>query len=164
MRGAAARDFGRGQGGEVRASPQRAVSTEPTKATAKRPAARRVFAQRAVWLRCSSVEDPPGIFSFVAPDTALCAKTAPLRIFRQALTRSRSSAPCRSRLSKRSQCSSSLSRCRLNDCWRVPKLSEQPILRPRKRTTQWLGFIISLSPKAAGRSRLSRSSHSWWRR
>jgi len=43
-RGAAARDFGCGQGGEVGASPQRAVTTEPTQATDKRPAARRVFA------------------------------------------------------------------------------------------------------------------------
>jgi len=52
----------------------------------KRPAARMVFAQKAVWLRCSSVDDPPGIFSFVAPrHTAFCAKTAPLIIFRQAL-------------------------------------------------------------------------------
>ena len=40
------------------ASPKRAVTTEPTLAKAKRPAARRVFAQQAVWLRCSSVEDP----------------------------------------------------------------------------------------------------------
>jgi len=87
LRCAAARDFGCGQGGEVRASPQRAVRTEPTKATGKRPAARRVFAQKAVWLRCSSVEDPPGIFSFVPPrHSAFCAKTAPLIIFRQALS------------------------------------------------------------------------------
>src|SRR5213075_883170 len=49
---------------EVRASPQRAVRTEPTQPTAERPAARRVFAQQARWLRCSSVEDPRGIFSF----------------------------------------------------------------------------------------------------
>src|SRR5712692_9786004 len=66
-RGAAARDFGCGQGGEFRASPQRAVRNESTPATDKRPAARRVFAEKTVWLRCSSVEDPPGIFSFVAP-------------------------------------------------------------------------------------------------
>ena len=45
-RGAAARDFGRGQGGEVGASPQQAVTTEPTPATGKRPAARRVFSKR----------------------------------------------------------------------------------------------------------------------
>jgi len=86
LRGAAVRDFGRGQGGEVRASPQRAVRTEPTQPTDERPTARRVFAQQARWLRCSSVEDPPGIFSFVAPRLrACCAKTAPLRVFRQAL-------------------------------------------------------------------------------
>src|SRR6267143_6446806 len=54
----AARDFGCGQGGEFRASPHRAVRNEPTPATGKRPAARRVFAEKAVWPRCSSVEDP----------------------------------------------------------------------------------------------------------
>src|SRR5262249_39678959 len=53
--GPAARDFGGGQGGEAGASPQRAVTVEPTQATAKRSAARRVFAQKARWLRCSSV-------------------------------------------------------------------------------------------------------------
>src|SRR6185437_13301062 len=59
----------------------------PTQAAGKRPAARRVFAEKAVWLRCSSVEDPPGIFSFVAPrHPAFSAKTAPSPIFRQALT------------------------------------------------------------------------------
>src|SRR5713226_7009657 len=76
-RGAAARDFGCGQGGEVEASPQRAVTTEPTPATDKRPAARRVFAEKAVWLRCSSVEDPPGIFSFVAPSGLFPENSAP---------------------------------------------------------------------------------------
>src|SRR5229473_2631212 len=84
-RGAAARDFGCGQGGEFRASPQRAVRNEPTPATDKRPAARRVFGEKAVRLRCSSVEDPPGIFSFVAPDTAFSPKTAPLVVSKQAL-------------------------------------------------------------------------------
>src|SRR6266852_1587815 len=85
-RGAAARDFGCGQGGEFRASPQRAVRNEPTPATDKRPAARRVFAEKAVWLRCSSVEDPPGIFSLVAPrHPAFSPKTAPLVVSKQAL-------------------------------------------------------------------------------
>src|SRR5216683_7113324 len=85
-RGAAARDFGCGQGGEFRASPQRAVRNEPTPATGKRPAARRVFAEKAVWLRCSSVEDPPGIFSFVASrHPAFSPKTAPLVVSKQAL-------------------------------------------------------------------------------
>ena len=37
-RGSAARDFGRSQGGEERASPKGAVSSEPTKAPGKRPA------------------------------------------------------------------------------------------------------------------------------
>ena len=62
-RGAAARDFGFGQGGEGGASPQRAVTTEPTPAKDKRPTARRVFAQKTVWLRCSSVEDPQGVLA-----------------------------------------------------------------------------------------------------
>src|ERR1700757_4805842 len=84
-KGAAAGDFGCGQGGEVRASPQRAVRAEPTQAAGKRPAARRVFAEKAAWLRCSSVEDPPGIFSFVAPrHPAFSAKTAPFLILKQA--------------------------------------------------------------------------------
>src|SRR5438445_5487854 len=42
----------------ARSAPQRAVRNEPTPATDKRPAARRVFAEKAVRLRCSSVEDP----------------------------------------------------------------------------------------------------------
>src|SRR5439155_24472905 len=66
-KGAAARDSGFGQGGEGGASPKRAVPTEPTLAKDKRAAAQRVFAQKVVWLRCSSVEDPQGVFSFVAP-------------------------------------------------------------------------------------------------
>ena len=57
-KGPAARDFGCGRGGEVRASPRRAVRAEPTKSTGKRPAARRVFAARLVWRRCSSLTDP----------------------------------------------------------------------------------------------------------
>src|SRR5713101_7186680 len=93
-RGAAARDFGCGQGGEFRASPQRAVRNEPTPATDKRPAARRVFAEKAVWLRCSSVEDPPGIFSFVAPrHPAFSPKTAPLVVAKQALREMRERFP-----------------------------------------------------------------------
>ena len=44
--------------------------------------------QKAVWLRCFSVEDPQGIFSFVAScHTAFRPKTEPLGIFRQALSR-----------------------------------------------------------------------------
>src|SRR6185503_4778885 len=83
--GAAAGDFGWGQGGEAGASPQRAVTAKPTQSTGKRTAARRVFAEKAVWLRCSSVEDTPGIFSFVAPrHPAFSPKTASSRIFRQA--------------------------------------------------------------------------------
>src|ERR1017187_7519794 len=96
-RGSAARDIGRRRGGEARESPQRALSAEPTKPAGKRPAARpvrrsfsgggRVFAQKALWLRCSSVEDPPGIFSFVAPrHRAFCAKTEPLVFLKHALS------------------------------------------------------------------------------
>src|SRR5260370_40619759 len=81
----AARDFGRGQGGESRASPQRAVRNEPTPATGKRPAARRVFGQKAAWLRparechrsCSVVAAPR--------HPAFCPKTGPLLILKQAL-------------------------------------------------------------------------------
>src|SRR5258707_10052016 len=85
-RGAAARDFGCGQGGEFRASPQRAVRNEPTQATGKRPAARRVFGQKAVCLRCSLVTDRCGY----APSSRLAIrpfarKTGPLRILKQAL-------------------------------------------------------------------------------
>ena len=84
--GPAAADFGHGQGGELRASPKRAVSDEPTPAMVKRRAARRVFAQKAVWLRCSSLTDPPGICSLVAPRyPAFCTKTGPLFILIQAL-------------------------------------------------------------------------------
>src|SRR5260370_847196 len=92
-RGPAARDFGRGQGGEFRASPQRAVRSEPTPATGKRPAARRVFGQKAAWLRCSSLTDPwrvcklPVRKHLVAPrHPAFCPKTGPLRILKQALS------------------------------------------------------------------------------
>ena len=97
-RGSAARDFGRSLGGEARESPKRALSAEPTTAAAKRPAARRVFAPKALWLRCSSVEDPPGIFSFVeseqikscpasraARHRAFGAKTEPLVFSKHAL-------------------------------------------------------------------------------
>ena len=81
-------DFGCGQGGEAGASPQRAVSAEPTQLTDKRRAAQRVFEQKAVWLCCSSVTRRWQPCSFVAPrHPAFCSKTAPLRIFRQALTR-----------------------------------------------------------------------------
>jgi len=84
--GPAARDFGGGQGGEVGASPQRAVTAEPTQATGKRSAARRVFAQKARWLRCSSVTDRWRVCSFVSPrHRAFSAKTGPHPIFKQAL-------------------------------------------------------------------------------
>jgi hypothetical protein len=93
------------------------LRAEPTTAAAKRPAARlarrswseggRVFAPKALWLGCSSVEDPPGIWasqalpysfpknccalprkavSFVAPrHRAFGAKTEPLLFSKHAL-------------------------------------------------------------------------------
>src|SRR4029079_9109185 len=84
--GPAARDFGCGQGGEAGASPQRAVTAEPTKATGKRPAARRVFEEKAGWLRCSSVGDRCGY----PPSSRLAIRPFPRKqdshgIFRQAL-------------------------------------------------------------------------------
>jgi hypothetical protein len=85
----AARDFGRGQGGKFRASPQRAVRNEPTPATGKRPAARRVFGQKAFWLRCSVGAARRArwrVSSLVAPCyLAFCPKTGPLLILKQAL-------------------------------------------------------------------------------
>ena len=60
QRGPAAREFGGGQGGEAGASPKRAATAESTRATGKRPAARRVFSETARCLRCSSVTDPFG--------------------------------------------------------------------------------------------------------
>src|SRR5713101_9721774 len=83
----AARDFARGQGAvAARSAPQRAVRNEPTPATGKRPAARRVFGQKAAWLRCSSVTDRWRVCSLVAPrHPAFCPKTGPLRILKQAL-------------------------------------------------------------------------------
>src|SRR5713226_5528599 len=88
----AARDFARGQGGEFRASPQRAVRNEPTPATGKRPDARRVFGQKAIWLRpareclrsCSVVAARSA--SLVAPrHPAFCPKTGRLLILKPAL-------------------------------------------------------------------------------
>jgi hypothetical protein len=69
----AARDFGRRQGGEFRASPQRAVRNEPTQSPAKRTAARRVSRR--------------GRSGFVAPRHAgLGPKTGALGFLKQALT------------------------------------------------------------------------------
>jgi len=94
-RGPAARDFGRGRGGEAGASPQRAVTAEPTKAAAKRPAALRVFGEKAFWLRCFSLTDRQRVCSLVAclraphrqapRQNAFSAKTGPRRISKQAL-------------------------------------------------------------------------------
>src|SRR5260370_20179289 len=71
--GPAARDFGGGQGGEAGASPQWAVTAEPTRAVGKRSAARRVFAEKAAWLRCSSVTDRCGY----APSSRLALRPFP---------------------------------------------------------------------------------------
>ena len=77
-KGPAARDFGCGQGGEAGASPQRAVTVEPTPAAGKRPAARRVFSEKADGLRCSSVTDRWRVCSLVAPrPAAFSEKTGP---------------------------------------------------------------------------------------
>jgi len=85
-RGPARMDFGGGPGGEADASPQRAARAEPTPATGKRPLARRVFGERARWLRCSSVTGPPGTCFLVAPrHRALSPKTGPLAVLKQAL-------------------------------------------------------------------------------
>src|SRR5712692_1400442 len=76
----------------ARSSPQRAVRNGPTPATGKRPAARRVFGQKAVWLRparecfrsCSVVAARRA--SLVAPGhPAFCPKTGPRRNVKQAL-------------------------------------------------------------------------------
>ena len=95
-KGPATRNFGRSRGGEDRASPQRAVRSEPTtdgvKMAVARPVLRslgeggRVFAQKAIWLRCSSVTAPLGDASIVAPrHPGFCAKTGPLLVSKQAL-------------------------------------------------------------------------------
>ncbi len=105
--GPAASDFGCGQGGEAGASPQRAVTAESTQAADKRPAARRVFGEKADWLRCSSVADRWRISSLVAPrHPAFSAKTGPHGILKQALSRnyavevpSTVKFPCESRVS-----------------------------------------------------------------
>ena len=76
-RGAAARDLGWPRGGEAGISPQRAMTGSTTKRPAQRPAVRRIFEAKAGWRRCSSVEDPQGVFSFVAPcHPAFASKTA----------------------------------------------------------------------------------------
>src|SRR5213593_3165163 len=84
--GPAARGFGCGQGGEGGASPQRAVTTEPTQATDKRPAALMVFEEMAASLRCSSVTDPWRVCFLVAPrQSAISSKTGPHAISKHAL-------------------------------------------------------------------------------
>ena len=83
--GTAVEDFGCGQGGEAGASSQRAVMAEPTRATGKSAAARRVVAQNAVWLCCSSVTGQLQPCFFVAPrHPTFCSTTVPIRICRQA--------------------------------------------------------------------------------
>jgi len=87
-RGAAAKDFGCGQGGEVGASPQRAVTTEPTPATDKRPAARRVFSKRPSGFVAPQSKTHQGY----SPSSRLAirpfaGKQHPRVVFKQALTR-----------------------------------------------------------------------------
>ena len=87
-RGPATMDFVRGRGGETGTSPQRAVTVEATKATCKRPVARRVWVEKAALLRCSSVTDPWRVCSFVAPcHPAFSTQTGLLSLLRQALRR-----------------------------------------------------------------------------
>jgi hypothetical protein len=84
-RGPAARDFCRGHGGETGASPLRAVTVEPTRDPGKSTAARRVFPEKAPWLRCFSVAERR-LCSLVAPrQRAFSGKTGPLRFLKQAL-------------------------------------------------------------------------------
>ena len=117
-RGSAARDFGRGRGGEAGASPQRAVRAEPTKAPAKRPAAQRVFAKKAFWLRCSSLTDRRGVCSLVAPrQKAFFAKTGPRRISKQALRSKRRRRRDRGRRCARSSFGSGESSCHSDTHW-----------------------------------------------
>src|ERR1051325_1604744 len=60
------------------ASPQRAVTAAATPATDKRPAARRVFEEKAIWLRCSSVTARWRGCSLLAPcHLAFSSKTGP---------------------------------------------------------------------------------------
>ena len=78
-------DINSGQGGGAGASPERAATVEATPATGKRPFARRVLAETARWLRCSSLTDLR-VCSLVAPcPRAVSAKTGPLLVFKQAL-------------------------------------------------------------------------------
>jgi hypothetical protein len=85
-RRAAARDFGCGPGGEVGASPQRTVTTEPTPPTAKRPAALRVARPYLFGFVPPSSQSHSGVFSHVVPRyPAGSAKQHFLRIFSQAL-------------------------------------------------------------------------------
>jgi len=86
-RDAAARDFGRGQGGEVGASPQRAVTTEPTRVTGKRPADRRVFSKRP----SGFVAPQSKIHEGYSPSSRLAirpfaGKQPPRVVFKQALS------------------------------------------------------------------------------
>ena len=79
--GPAAADSGpAGRDGELRASPKRALSNEPTPATGKRRAARRVF---AYMLPFRGFLSRRGIAKAQHP--AFCAKTGPLFILNQAL-------------------------------------------------------------------------------
>jgi hypothetical protein len=72
-KGPAAGDFEGGQGCEGRASPWRAVRAEPTQDTLKRPAARKVFAARPVWPRCSSLTE----LYWCAPSSRLAIPALP---------------------------------------------------------------------------------------
>jgi hypothetical protein len=87
LRGAAAGDSGRGQVGEVRASPQRAVRTEPTQVHGQKTRRPEGFgAKGSLASLLLNHRAPAARGSFCAPcHRDFCAKTAPLIIFRQSL-------------------------------------------------------------------------------
>ncbi len=81
------RDFGVGQGGETGASPQRAVTVEPTPANAKRPRRPEGFRGQGHLAALLLSRRPLRVSSFVAPcHLTFPTKTGPLPIFRQALS------------------------------------------------------------------------------
>ena len=87
-RGSAVRDFGVGQGGETGVSPQRAVTVEPTSASAKRLRRPESFRGEGHLAALLLNQRPLRVSSFVAPcHLAFPTKTEPLPIFRQALNR-----------------------------------------------------------------------------
>jgi hypothetical protein len=83
-RNPATRIFEACPGGEAGASPQWAVTVEPTPAGIKRTVVRRVFAEGALWLGCSAVAERCRVAGSSGRPTR-SAKTGALRILRQVL-------------------------------------------------------------------------------